>query len=318
MSRSPKRPDIETIYYSGAKISLFHPERPPAKPMHEMHGLLATWPHLYLTDELGKQLHRSPLDACYDHDIPCRSTQEAFTLNLEEELSTGFREEHSAQVWRVSTPSLKKPLVARFYDPLYYNTFTRDRFSAIEREVGIYDEAYKRFQPLVGSHLPTLHGIFAAELSVNFLKPRRIYCVLSDYVPGIDLQCLLDKHDPKRINTCAAHKAAFVDSIARLAYDFFDCAVIPMDMLPKNLIIDIPATPSTSEDFCDVENCLWRRTIHIDLDFPRTQPEHPYALKAKMIDLGLVRFMKRFPAMEDIKYCRQSCPVECSVGRARN
>ncbi|KAK7012951.1 hypothetical protein R3P38DRAFT_2788929 [Favolaschia claudopus] len=305
MSRSPKRPDLETIYYVGAQIRLFQPEKPPAKPVQKMLGLLATWPDLPLRGPLERQLRSNPLDACYDHDIPCSSTQAAaFTISLEEELSTGFRAGQAAQVWRVSTASLDKPLVARLYDPLYFHTFIIDRFAAIERAVGVYDETYKHFQLIVGSHVPILHGIFAAEITVNFIKPRHIYCVLSDYVPGIDMQCLLDKHDPKRNNTCPAHKAAFVDCTATLAYDFFICDIIPMDMLPRNLIIDIPTTPS-SETFCDAQECPWRNRIHIDLDFPSTQPEHPYALEAKMIDIGLVRFMKRFPAMEDIKFCRQ-------------
>ncbi|KAK7013034.1 hypothetical protein R3P38DRAFT_3278258 [Favolaschia claudopus] len=306
MPRSHKRPDVETIYYAGAKISLFHPEQPPAKPVQKMLGKLPTWSRLVLKAQLRRELVTAPLDACYDREIPYISSSEATTIELEEGLSIGFRESHAAQVWRVTSPISPKPLVARLYDPLYFRNFTVDRFAHTERAVAIQDEGYKHLKGLEGSHVPTMHGIFVAEISgMGFLTPRHIYCVLSDYVPGIDLRCLMNEHDDRaHSRTCHAHKAAIVDCAARLVYDFFGRAIIPDDMYPRNLIMDVPDIPS-SEEFCDVEVCPWRKKFHIDFDFPRMQPEHPYAPKAQLIDLELLRFMEPLSGMQNIAYCRQ-------------
>ncbi|KAK7062443.1 hypothetical protein R3P38DRAFT_3251740 [Favolaschia claudopus] len=306
MPRSDKRPDIETIYHAGVKIPLFHPKQMPAKPVQRMLGKLPTWPELVLNDQLEKELVTIPLDACYAREIPYLSSSAATTIELEVELSTGLRESHAAQVWRVTSPISGNPLVARLYDPLYFHNYTTDRFAFIERAVAIQDEGYKHLKGLEGSHVPTMHGIFVAEVSgIGFPTPRHIYCVLSDYVPGIDLRCLMDEHDDRtRSKTCHAHKAAIVDCAARLVYDFFGRTIVPEDMYPRNLIMNVPDIPSP-EDFCDVEVCPWRKKIHIDLDFPRIQPEHPYAPKAQLIDLELLRFMKPLPRMKNIFYCRQ-------------
>ncbi|KAK7012950.1 hypothetical protein R3P38DRAFT_2788928 [Favolaschia claudopus] len=303
--RSRKRPDIESVYQSGASFSLFYPERLPDKPVQRIvvPGAIPRWPQLRLDPELRKQLRKVPLDACYERNIAYRTHPVATTIKLEEGLSTGFREEQAAQVWRVSSPSYTESLVARLYDPLYYNNLSTDRFAGIERSVAIYNEAYKHLKSLEGSHVPALRGIFVAEISVGFPKPRYIYCVLSDYAPGTDMRRLFKEHDPDGKKTCDHHKAALIDCAARLLYDFFPLTIYPHDMYTRNVVMDIPDTPSL-ENFCDVEGCPWRNKIHIDLEFPRSQPEHQYAPKAKMIDLDILRFMEPKAWMLDISYCR--------------
>ncbi|KAK7062410.1 hypothetical protein R3P38DRAFT_2835136 [Favolaschia claudopus] len=307
MPRSSKRPDIETVYHPGAEFSLFLPERLPDTPVQHIAppGATPRWPKLHLDPALKKQLHKKPLDACYERDITYRTHLVATSIKLEEGLSTGFREEQAAQVWRVSLSNSSEPLVARLYDPLYYDDLATDRFASIERSVAIHCEAYKHLQSLVGSHVPALRGIFVVEIThVDFRKPRYIYCVLSDYVPGTDMRRLINEYDRDGEKTCDAHRAALLDCAARLLYDFFPLTIYPHDMFPRNLVMDIPDTPSL-ENFCDVESCPWRNKIHIDLEFSRSQPEHRYAPKAKMIDLELLRFMEPRAYMHDISYCRR-------------
>ncbi|KAK7064984.1 hypothetical protein R3P38DRAFT_3165994 [Favolaschia claudopus] len=299
---SNRPPSIKKVYHVGAMLTLFRPQRLPDKPQQHIatQGAIPTWPTLYASEEEHETTWERPIEACYAHDV-AYTPPAVGSITLERRLAGGARDEHAAQVWCVQSDISSVPLVARMYDPLYYPSID-DRFKEIERAVAIENETYTLLQDLQGSHLPVLSGIFVAEIS-DTARPRHFYVVLAEWVPGHDLLNLLKQHDPKGDKSCHGHKAAFIDCAARLVLDSFARGVLPNDLHPRNLVLDVPEQAS-NENFCDWEECPWRNKLLIDIESPSAFPNHPYSLRARMIDLEHVNFFK-FPAeRQNVLYSR--------------
>ncbi|KAJ7186607.1 hypothetical protein C8R46DRAFT_1057558 [Mycena filopes] len=318
-------PPVEDVYYGpssarpGASFTLYPPaQMPPRPPMKvlrakdlmdaeqaaangvELDEILKTsWPHALLDSQERSIMSRpdNVLRRCYENDAPYDANSPAMTITLETPLATGVREERPAQVWRVSAAGDSTPLVARIYDPLYFNTFAYDRFILIERAVTSENEAYTLLQRCQGSLVPVFRGVLVAEIPAH--PPRHVYVIVLEYMPGVDLQTRM------RIVgaiTCSRHKAGLFNAVARASYPLYPCGVQPADLMDRNVILREPQEPS-QEDFCGAEDCPFRNTLHVDLSDSPTH-DHPYAPHVAIIDLESVRFQVN---EYDLATCRRIC-----------
>ncbi|KAJ7479838.1 hypothetical protein FB451DRAFT_1556651 [Mycena latifolia] len=293
-------PPLSSVYYAGTNFTLNEPQELPELPSRTIGSqTFPTWPRFPLKASQQEELRNNPLAACYAHDVGYRAQAGVIDIALEKPLATGFRQHRPAQVWLAGAENPVRRFVARMYDPLYYDNCCTDRFAIINQAVAIENEAYGILREHQGTHVPRFCGIFVTEISgSDNLKPRHIYVVLLEYIPGEDIRHLMENEASE--NTCDGHRAAIVDAAARLAYIFFPLGILPDDMMPRNIVRRTPDTPST-EDFCDSMRCPWRNRLHIDLAFPRSTTDHPYAPRVWMIDLEHVKFWEK---RRTISYCR--------------
>ncbi|KAJ7159941.1 hypothetical protein C8R43DRAFT_993939 [Mycena crocata] len=308
-------PDINDVYRIGVELTLYEPgpgALPDLPPMIPKPRRFPVWPICHLSPTLQERLRTDPLSACYADSNRVEKNRPqlpAMSIRLENSLAGGFRDDRPAQVWEATGGNPTRRLVARIYDPLYYDDCATNRFAIIKRSVAIENEAYRILQDYQGTSVPHFCGVFVAEI-LGCPQPRYVYVVLLEYIPGNDLRDLMTNQpnispehsalmkDPAK--TCPEHRVALIDAAARLLYIFFPLGIIPDDMAERNIVLRIPSTEST-EDFCDFELCPWQRKIHIDLTFPRTTPEHPYAPHMWMIDFEYTKFLEK---ERSIWYCR--------------
>ncbi|KAJ6453846.1 hypothetical protein C8R47DRAFT_1329251 [Mycena vitilis] len=301
-------PLVTDVYSPQATLRLCQPVKPPRLPaMQNPDTLYAAWPDLLLTIHSQKRrtMVDDPLAACYKHDIPYRVHSPPINVTLVDPLATGSREERPVQVWTATMEGSADLLVARFYDPLYYDNPWRDRFPYIKRAVAIEHECYSRLKSYAGLYVPHFLGVFVAEIP-GPAGPRHIYAILLKYVPGIDVRNFMDGGVGGR--TCTQHQAAMVDGAARLLYLCFQQGIYPKDTKDANTIIQIPEIPS-EEDFCATAECPFRNLIHIDFAFDASHPEpptHGYAPHLLLIDMELALFFSKqsWVGKADIQTCR--------------
>ncbi|KAJ7159985.1 hypothetical protein C8R43DRAFT_349016 [Mycena crocata] len=249
-------------------------------------------------------------DDRYDAQLP-----PVTTITLETPLATGCRSERPAQVWRVNATDSSTPLVARIYDPLYYPTTIFNRFAIIDQAVSCENEAYNRLEAHQGTLVPRFRGVFVTEIPGE--RPRRVYVVLLEYLPGIDLQKQMRRfvsEDPhKRTGTvdpetpmsasfaeatCLQHKAGIFNAVARASYHLYLCGVHPDDLFDRNVLFLEPQ--QSKDDFCTVVMCPFRNTLHIDLGNSPFD-EHPHAPRLCIIDLEDVHFETRQYMLPDCR-----------------
>ncbi|KAJ6565708.1 hypothetical protein B0H10DRAFT_2200332 [Mycena sp. CBHHK59/15] len=304
-------PAIENVYYKpdatrlGATFELYAPTKipdlPPLKVVRvkdritpekaaeeqlDLNAILrCSWPSTLL-DENGRREMSQPeaaLAKCYENDAPYQAQVSPSTITLETPLAAGAREERPAQVWKVNATGSNTPLVARIYDPLYFDTAVHDRFHIIERAVASEHEAYTRLKKHQGTRVPRFHGVFVAK--IPGVRPRHVYVVLLEYIPGVDLQAKMRTAGDA---TCIQHKAGIFNAVARASYPLYHSGVRPDDLMDRNVLLQEPPEPS-SEDFCGTDGCPFRNIFHVDLgDSPAD--DHLYAPRLFIIDLEHVCF----------------------------
>ncbi|KAJ7186552.1 hypothetical protein C8R46DRAFT_1341931 [Mycena filopes] len=258
--------------------------------------LETTWPEAVL-DRKEQSFMSKPENAlrrCYENDTPYDPQSLVTTITLETPLATGNREERPAQVWRATASGDSTQLVARIYDPVYFNTSVYDRFVLTERAVTSEKEAYRRLQRYQGSLVPTFRDVLVAEIPAD--PPRHIYVILLEYMPGIDLQARMRTVGA---TTCSRHKAGIFNAVARASFPLYRAGVYLDDLMDRNVILREPQEPS-QEDFCVAENCPFMHTLHIDLSNSPLD-DHAYAPQLCIIDLENVRFHAEYYDLADCR-----------------
>ncbi|KAJ6479886.1 hypothetical protein C8R47DRAFT_602083 [Mycena vitilis] len=288
-------PPIHTVYYGsdatgtrgtrGASFELYEPLVIPALPPTNIIRSRDVLPeqkcrnpdrifeyswrdtYEYKSDEIPDS--DTVLSKCYDKDYAQHYGHCRMTITLISLLTKGARPERPAQVWKVIATGSSVLLVARIYDPLYFDTMIEDRFSIIERAVSCEQEAYRLLHEHQGTMVPQFRGIFVADIpSPGVGVPRHAYVVLLEWLPGIDLRNkMLQEVGKETVGavTCLKHKAGFLNDVARASLQLYRCGIRPEDLMPRNVLLLEPSTPS-QDDFCDVEKCPFRHTMHVDLE----------------------------------------------------
>ncbi|KAJ7186603.1 hypothetical protein C8R46DRAFT_1341958 [Mycena filopes] len=299
---------MATPYTPGARFNIYEPEAVRTlPPMEDPDSNFTHWPSfvLHRRSPDRKRYLTEALQMCYEHDIPYREQPDPDALILETELAPGNREERPVQVWSARLQSSQDLLVARIYDPLYFDVNYLDRFAHIDRAVAIEHEAYSRVASYGGILIPHFVGLFVAEIPGS-LGPRHVYVILLRHIPGRDVHEIMDHGVGSR--TCIEHQAAIIDAAARILYQLFQFGVSPRDLKDNNTILQLPESPA-AEDFCATPDCPFRNLIRIDFSFDPSSPappSHPYAPQALLIDLEQTLFYTRglYISQFHIGHCR--------------
>ena len=253
MSR-PSSSSLETVYHPGAVFQLYK-QQPPTLPNQQS---LLSWDDRKLEETKGR------LYNCHRHNVPIPpNSSPALPVTLFSPLSVNIRE-RPTQVWRVSSGSdpngsrSEPTLVAKFYDPLYYEDPDGliDPFIAIDRSTAIEPEAYRRLQPVQGSLVPNFNGLFLCSIPNQL---RNVYVVLLDYIPGVDLASLASRA------LCADHKNAILGEVLQVFYRLRSLGVRHYDVTPRNFIL-LPSNAAgapTEHEYCTTTTCPLRSTVEI-------------------------------------------------------
>ncbi|KAJ7145461.1 hypothetical protein C8R46DRAFT_1359906 [Mycena filopes] len=300
---------MATPYTLGIKLNIYEPATAPSLPsMLEPDSPFTEWPDLTLRprSKRRKRLATEALQMCYEHDIPYRDHPDPPKLILETSLASGTREERPVQVWSAQLQGSQDLLVARIYDPLYFEVEYLDRFAHIERAVAIEHECYSRLDSYGGVLIPHFVGLFVVEVP-GPLGPRHLYVILLRHLVGSDVRQVMDHGVGSR--TCDEHQTAIIDAAGRILYQLFQYGVFPRDLKDNNTILQLPTSPST-EDFCSTPDCPFRNLIHIDFNFDPNSPvprAHPYAPRAFLIDFEYTYLYKKdlYLRQYNIGHCRR-------------
>ncbi|KAJ7254950.1 hypothetical protein B0H12DRAFT_544674 [Mycena haematopus] len=298
---------ISQVYAPGTTLKLYQAATVPGLPrivFPDTWG--ARWHRVSITNAERKKIRETdPLQLCYDHDVAYESNSLPTAITLAAPLATGIREERPVQVWTARREDSPDLLVARIYDPLYYNILWLNRFEVIERAVAIENECYSRLKPFAGKLAPQYFGVFVAEIPAPE-RPRHVYVILLGHIAGSDVRQLMDDAAER---TCAEHKTSIIDAAARVLYQFFRVGVSPTDLKDSNTILQLPRT-SSNEEFCISPACPFRHLVHIDFTFDVSCPQssgHAYSPRAFIIDLEKAVFYSEdspIVAQADIQHCR--------------
>ncbi|KAK0469167.1 uncharacterized protein EV420DRAFT_1472442 [Desarmillaria tabescens] len=294
--------DPNAIYLPSARYDLY-PAKPPRFPKGNK------W---CKHDNRSRQRQRAngSFALCLTNRIriPARSPP-PLSITLSQKLCGGLRE-HVTHVW-TATASFSKPkkapttVVAKFYDPLYFNdsdgTTITDPLRLATWSAASEVRAYEKLEPLQGTSIPRCLGLYATRFHEQ--ESRTVYVLLLEHVSGKDLRYLCRQGDSEQEvlgdYLCDKHRDAIFSSIFQLAMDSISLGVFHEDLAPRNIIVRPPAHRGP---FCSAERCPVRLAIDADsvqavmVDLERVQLDDPPDQRA------VGRFRNRFVNATPSKY----------------
>ncbi|KAK9429335.1 hypothetical protein V1505DRAFT_357001 [Lipomyces doorenjongii] len=143
---------------------------------------------------------KPPLDRCILHPpLPGSIGTATVYLKIIEAVRLG--DNHNAQIAKVqvdrvirhesNSPPVDTPLIAKFYDPLYFDheQDDADPFLCVDRDYSHEVAAYKALSDLQGSTIPRYYGSYSLELPAEGTV-RSVRLILMEFVPGTSMQQL--------------------------------------------------------------------------------------------------------------------------------
>ncbi|MCJ1260007.1 hypothetical protein MMC24_007847 [Lignoscripta atroalba] len=130
-------------------------------------------------------------------------------------------------------PLTNLTLLAKFYDPLYYDHDQDDvdPFLCVDRDYSHETAAYTALAKLQGKVIPKYYGSYSLELSVNKTTKRFVRLILMELVPGSSMQQL----DP--VNSSQRERQTIVKSVVDIESLIYTHNVFHRDVFPRNILI---------------------------------------------------------------------------------
>ncbi|KAK7062441.1 hypothetical protein R3P38DRAFT_2597525 [Favolaschia claudopus] len=260
----PNVPDLSSLYFPGQTLTVFQPSEIPPLPKRTDEGLFGTHPTVLFDRIQRSRMETAPLEFCVEHDIRPMANSPSFEIRLLNPLSTGTSRERCSQVWVATSSKFEgTKLVARVYDPLYFDhtDTATDRFHLCNLAVATQSAVYPLLAELQGISIARFYGVFVVEVPTPNIPPRHLYLTLSEWISGNDIR--QEMRGQKGKLTCVPHKAAILDSAARLIHEFTKRGVYWDDTADRNTIIHLESTPS-QHPFCGCTTCSFRYLLFID------------------------------------------------------
>jgi serine/threonine protein kinase len=153
--------------------------------------------------------------------------------------------------------TLPSHMVAKFYDPLYYN-FQENRpdpFFNCDAAFAHETSAYHHLQPLQGTVVPRFHGSYTVDIPLRRDSPesRPVRAILYEYIPGFSLREIeVDGLTRQRRQEIMA---GIIDVDCRM----LQLGVNNLDLHPRNVIVTSgPKSRETSVCLIDFDWCKCR------------------------------------------------------------
>ncbi|EGC44977.1 conserved hypothetical protein [Histoplasma capsulatum var. duboisii H88] len=220
-------------YFPGQEFCI-HPHTPPAPTTGEV--MLS-----YEDHRERESMH--PVDRCILHPpLPGLTGKGTIRLKIVEPVRIG--DQQSAQLVTVhmvdKTPDISdliptdKHLVAKFYDPLYFDheQDDADPFRYTDLAYSHETTAYQLLYPLQGTIIPRYYGSFTLELPIpNKSCSRSIRLILIEKVPGISMQCLNPTNYPQ------SERQNILKAIIDAESLLYTHDILHKDMHPRNVLV---------------------------------------------------------------------------------
>ncbi|KAK9242128.1 hypothetical protein V1506DRAFT_107766 [Lipomyces tetrasporus] len=143
---------------------------------------------------------KHPVERCILHPpLPGSVGTTTVYLKILEPVRLG--DNHSTQIAKVqvdrviphesNSPPVDTPLIAKFYDPLYFDheQDDADPFLCVDRDYSHEAAAYKALSVLQGSTIPIYYGSYSMELPAE-ATVRSVRLILMEFIPGSSMQQL--------------------------------------------------------------------------------------------------------------------------------
>ena len=281
-------------YVVGAKIEV-HPHQPPSPPVPPL-------PIVY--DDMDEREEFSPLSRCLKHPPPPGEEGEG-TLVLEiMELvaaADGTRSqlalvgveprkgaEHDGDDETSSQPlPADVNLVAKFYDPLYFDhqQDDGDAFKSLNSGYSYETEAYSRLSSLQGTAIPKYYGSYTTSFAVPAVEEngteqqrRHVRLILMEFIPGKSMQQANPQDYPQE------QRQAIISSILDAETVIYANNIVLLDLYPRNIILKQqqeakgtgPATRSRTQSVFQLQK---QAVVLLDFEIVHLDRHDPYFIK---------------------------------------
>ncbi|KAE8151737.1 hypothetical protein BDV25DRAFT_152231 [Aspergillus avenaceus] len=162
-----------------------------------------------------------------------------------------------------SIPEIKKSVVAKVYDPLYFNDEDGyiNPFKCVDNHYTHEVHTYNLFSDFQGGLVPEFYGSFSLDLSEPGSDARTVRLILIEHIPGSSML----QASP------ADYSQQYRQQIMKCVIDFESTAyhrhIALTDLSPRNVMLLDPACyPQRKTVFLDFATTLFSRTFGGELD----------------------------------------------------
>ncbi|KAF8472649.1 hypothetical protein BDZ91DRAFT_652640 [Kalaharituber pfeilii] len=196
------------------------------------------------TSRERQEIH--PLERCLLHP-PLAGETGSLVLHLKIVEAIRLGDNHSAQLALVHvsnrTSALPNHLVAKFYDPLYFDhqQDDGDPFPCVDHDYSHEASAYVTLRELQGSIIPKYYGSYTLELPVysgDKQRRRNVRLILMERIRGITM----DKLDAKAFSQ--SERQSLLKAVVDSESAIYNHGIHHRDTYPRNVVIVNPKSPS--------------------------------------------------------------------------
>ena len=194
--------------------------------------------------------------------LPGREGSDTITLQVIQPLNAG--DGHNSQVLMVQLlgstsqfPFLKSTkLVAKIYDPLYFNDQEGylNPFLCMDKYYTHEANTYKVLSELQGQSIPRYYGSYSLNLSVGSERMRVVRMILVEHIQGI----VMSQAEPREFSQLI--RKGIMKSTVDLEGRIFKKNILLADLEPRNVMIVSPESDHPHVFFIDFGDALFNRT----------------------------------------------------------
>lgn len=192
---------------------------------------------------------------CVEHPPALgRDGDDTVSLQVLDHLSAGVN--HEAQVFTVrlleTTSPLLPPkgteLVAKLYDPLYYDdeVGALDPFVCLDWDYTHEVKAYAILRNLQGHRIPKYYGSYSLTLPVDGERTRTVRMILIEHIPGL----IMEDANPEFFDQTIRHD--LMRSIVNLESELHGRNVSIMGLEPRKITLTSPTSDRPQVMFVDL------------------------------------------------------------------
>ena len=192
---------------------------------------------------------------CVEHPpAPGRDGDDTVSLQVLDHLSAGFN--HEAQVFTVRVLETTSPLlppkgtklVAKLYDPLYYDdeVGALDPFVCLDWDYTHEVEAYAILRNLQGHRIPKYYGSYSLTLPVDGEHTRNVRMILIEHIPGL----IMEDANPEFFDQSI--RQDLMRSIVNLESELHERNVSIMGLEPRKITLTSPTSDQPQVMFVDL------------------------------------------------------------------
>ncbi|EAW21079.1 uncharacterized protein NFIA_062400 [Aspergillus fischeri NRRL 181] len=146
-------------------------------------------------------------------------------------------------------------LVAKVYDPLYFNDDEGylNPFLCMDKYYTHEANAYMFLSEFQGQWIPKYYGSYSLNLSVDSVHTRTVRMILVEHIQGITMA------DSEPRNFSQSARQSILKSIVDIESRIYEKDILLTDLEPRNIIISSPDSDQPRVVFIDFAHALFNR-----------------------------------------------------------